>query len=259
MSGPSQEQLAAKNYQGEGMGVEGSTSKPVILIIEDDENCRQVFSEFLSDEFTVFTAEDGKSGIEKVQQISPKAVLLDVNMPGFTGHDACAELRKNRTTSAVPVIMISGMNDEAERTKAFENGADDFIPKPFGKAEVVARVRSKIQRFFSEPSSKPELTQTSDAKEMRAGNLCLYPDRYELTIDDRIVDKISALEIRLLKFFLENQNRVISRDELLNVLWKDAVVLSRTVDTHIASLRRKLRGFSGRIRTVYGAGYILKP
>ncbi len=222
--------------------------KRTVLIIEDDLANREMMESILCERFDILQAADGEEGVRVARQGLPDVILLDLGIPKVDGFRVCEDLRKSESTRHIPVIMVTGSDDVEKRVAAFSMGADDFIAKPFRATELVARIQSKVRRL-------EEAGGTADM--MRCGNLSLYLQRFEASINDQAIT-LSVLEFNLLKYFVKNPNRVISRDELLDTVWGDAVVGERTVDTHMVSLRKRLVGFDHTIATVYSAGYILK-
>lgn len=229
-------------------------TKPQVLVIEDEKDTQEILDEILSKDFELSFASNGLEGFEQAKETVPSVILMDILMPKRDGFDTCAQIRQVESLQNVPVIMLSAMDNEKERTKAFNLGADDFIGKPFSKEELIARMRAKLRR--SEASQKESQRPPS---RFSVGNLEIDSKSYEVFLKGKLVPHISALEFRLLRFFLENPNRVLERKEILQSIWGNSKVSDRTVDTHVACLRKRIRGFSGRLCTIYGAGYILKP
>lgn len=219
-----------------------------ILIIDDEPDNRELIEQILADKFNVAMAGDGEEGIRVARSELPDLILLDITMPKLDGIAVCESLRANEATRHIPIIMLTAASDADHRVKSFMTGADDFLSKPFRPQELVARVLSKIRRI-EERLGKDEMLQ--------CGNLVLNLKKIEVTIDGTNVP-LSVLEFNLLKCFVQNKDRVMSRDRILEAVWRDSVVSDRTVDTHIVSLRKKLNGFDHTISTIYGAGYVLK-
>lgn len=219
-----------------------------VLIIDDDLENLEYMRGILSDQFNILTAVDGEQGIRTARTSLPDAILLDINMPRLNGFSACEDLRNHEATRHIPVLFVTSANGVDERVQAFARGADDFISKPFKPREMVARLQAKIRRI-EEQTKQPEL--------IVCGNLTLNTQNMELKVAGESI-QISALEFKLLKFFLQNSDTVLTRERFLQAIWADAVVSLRTVDTHIASLRKRLRAFDQEISTIYGVGYLLK-
>ncbi len=227
-----------------------SASKPTILLVEDEPAQRAVLAYNLKSEgFEVIEAEDGEEALVMAQDSLPDLVLLDWMLPHVSGLEVCRRLKSGKTTRALPVIMLSARSEELDKVRGLETGADDYMVKPYSVAELMARVRKELRR--TRPASVGE----------------------ELVFDDIVLDaashrvsraqneiKLGPTEFRLLAAFLENQGRVLSREQLLDRVWgRDIYVDTRTVDVHIGRLRKALMQHGGDdpLRTVRGAGYAL--
>ncbi|WP_438981757.1 phosphate regulon transcriptional regulator PhoB [Lentibacter sp.] len=227
-----------------------STNKPTILLVEDEPAQRAVLAYNLKSEgFDVIEAEDGEEALVMAQDSLPDLVLLDWMLPHVSGLEVCRRLKSGKATRALPVIMLSARSEELDKVRGLETGADDYMVKPYSVAELMARVRKELRR--TRPASVGE----------------------ELVFDDIVLDaashrvsraqneiKLGPTEFRLLAAFLENQGRVLSREQLLDRVWgRDIYVDTRTVDVHIGRLRKALMQHGGDdpLRTVRGAGYAL--
>lgn len=222
--------------------------KRKVLIIDDEPDNRELIDHILNDKFKVLSAQDGEEGLRVARSELPDLILLDITMPKLDGIAVCEALRSNEATRHIPIIMLTASSDVDHRIKSYMTGADDFLSKPFRPQELVARVVSKIRRV-EERVGKEEVID--------CGNLKLDLKKLEVSIDGKVV-VLSVLEFNLLKCFVQNKDRVMSRERILEAVWRDSVVSDRTVDTHIVSLRKKLNGFDHSISTIYGAGYVLK-
>lgn len=220
-----------------------------ILIVEDDDSVFEMMEMVLSERYLVHRSKDGEEALAAALQFKPDLVLLDIGIPKKDGLQVTETLRKDIATQHIPILVITGNDDTEKRISAFNLGADDFLGKPFKAKELVARVASKMRRI-EETQSEPEV--------FSCGNLTARPQNMEVKIAGAAVS-LSVLEFNILKYFLTHQNRIISREELLKVVWSGALVGERTIDTHMVSLRKHLKGFDHQIATVYSAGYILKP
>ena len=219
-----------------------------VLLIEDDVENQNLLKEILADQFEVSLARDGEEGFRMARSDNPDLILLDLVMPKLNGVEACGLLRTNEATRHIPIIVLTGTSDFEMQLRAFDLGADDLLQKPFRPRELIARMSSKIKRI--EESKRP-------SNLLRCGDLEMDLDRFECRVGQNPV-LLSVLEFNLLRFFVENFNRVLSRETILQAVWRDAVVTDRTVDTHMTSLRKKLQNSSLNFVTLYGAGYILK-
>ncbi len=224
------------------------TKAKSILVIDDEKDILDFVDELLSFRFKVLKAQDAATGLELAQTESPDLIILDLGLQNQSGHDICRVLRERPETKQIPVLIYTGADDIDNLTHAFEQGADDYIVKTSRPRELVARVLAKIRRV-EEQSEVPEV--------LKVGNLELDARRLEVTLDGRSLP-LSVLEFNLLRFFVLNLDRVMTRTEILEGVWKGAVVSNRTIDTHMVYLRKKLKGFNHTLATVYGAGYILR-
>lgn len=193
--------------------------------------------------YAVETAETGEEGIELIQQINPHVVLLDVMLPVTSGWDV---LRTLRSRSSVPVIMVTARRAEEDRLRGFEQGADDYVVKPFSPRELVARVGALLRRH--NPSS---------GEPMVIGPIAIDPQRREVRVGGEIVT-LREREFDLLAFLASRQGAVCSRAELLDHVWGyDFTGDERTIDTHVRRLREALGSAGPMLRTVWGIGYRL--
>jgi DNA-binding response OmpR family regulator len=219
-----------------------------ILLVDDDADCVDAVAEMLSGSFELLPATTAREGIAVAVQERPAVIVLDVNLPEVNGYEVCRKLREQPSTRGIPIIMLSSWNDVEHRIRGLDCGADDYLAKPFHGRELIARIKARLrqQNLQSKLGSITEL-----------GNLKIAPESLQVWLDGEEVH-LTQLEFELLQYFIDHQDKVIGRGKLLGDLWPDTVVTNRTVDTHIANLRRKIRGFSYPLQTIYGAGYILK-
>ena len=219
-----------------------------VLLIEDDLENQKLLKEILSDQYDVTVAKDGEEGYRLARIGNPDLILLDLLMPKVDGMEACWLLRTNEATRHIPVIILTGADDPEMQIKAFDLGADDLLQKPFRPRELIARMASKLKRI--DEGKRPN-------NFLRCGDLEMDVDRFECRVGQSDI-AMSVLEFNLLRFFVENFNRVLSRETILQAVWRDAAVTDRTVDTHMTSLRKKLQKSNLTFATLYGAGYVLK-
>jgi two-component system alkaline phosphatase synthesis response regulator PhoP len=219
-----------------------------ILLVEDDRGLRLTLTHRLAAEgYEVQTAADGDEGLRKASSGAYDLVLLDVMLPGRSGFEVCRELR--RTGSEVPVLMLTARGQVDDKVTGLKLGADDYLTKPFEMAELLARVEARLRR------SRP-----GDAREAqyRFGDVVVDVRGTEVTRAGVKVE-MSAKEFRLLLYFVEHPGETLSREELLGRVWGyDSTPTTRTVDMHVAWLRRKLEPNSAEpqfIHTVRGLGY----
>ncbi len=249
------------NEPCEGIAMRGDQLPPEshLLVVEDDGEMRNLIVKFLRQNgFRVTGARDGREMWDTLAAASVDLVLLDVMLPGQSGLDLCRALRAR---SAIPIIMVTARGEEAERVLGLELGADDYIPKPFGRAELLARVRALLRRSGG---------VASDAAVGLAGDHLLFGGwsldtrRRELTSPDGVAVDLSGGEYDLLLAFCEHAQRVLSRDQLLDLARNRHAFngTDRSVDVMVSRLRRKLEPTEESptvIKTVRGAGYMLVP
>ena len=222
-----------------------------ILVVEDEAALRLGISDRLRSEgYEVEEAADGDGGFERARGEPFDLVLLDVMLPGRSGFDVLRDLRREGVDT--PVLMLTARGEVLDRVLGLKLGADDYLVKPFETMELLARVEALLRR--AQPDTEAGTTTFGDVRvDFR---------RMAVTRDGEPVE-LSALEFRLLRFFVEHRGEVLSRDRLLDEVWGyEADVYSRTVDQHVATLRRKIEADSRRPRhilTVHGAGYRFVP
>lgn len=223
-----------------------------ILVVEDEPDIRKLVQYNLAQErFKVLEAEDGEQALKLLQQEKFDLVILDLMLPGLSGIELCKILRQRSETVRLPILILTAKADEADRVVGLEMGADDYLAKPFSPREMVARVRAILRR--SEPSASKE---TAPAYEK--GPLKIDFATYEVSAHGRSV-KLTLKEFGLLRFLVQNPNRVLSRDQLLDRVWGgETFVTSRTVDVHIRRLRQAIEKDDSKpkwILTLRGVGY----
>jgi DNA-binding response OmpR family regulator len=221
-------------------------SRHSILVIDDSPSMLEAFRVVFDSSYLVITAENGIDGIALARKANPSLIILDINMPGMNGIEVCKRLRNAPSTANIPVIISSANCLSDARIKAFDCGADDFIPRPYNVEEIRARVAARILRY-EDLIPKP--------RHLIFDGIILDLDKIVLVIDGAST-KLSYLEFNLLRCFLENVDKVISRKFILDKVWVDATVGPRTVDTHVVSLRKKLDKYKEHLVTSHGAGYI---
>jgi DNA-binding response OmpR family regulator len=221
-----------------------------ILVIDDDESLRDTIGLMLENEdFKPVLVADGTAGLEQAFALRPNLILVDLRMPGLSGVEVCKRLRAAGLKT--PVIVLSAMGDEIDKVLLLEIGADDYVVKPFGTRELLARIRALLRRT----------TQGSD--------LVLSFSDVEVDLDQRMVKRNGAetrmtrAEFNLLAFFLQNPGRALSRDVILNSVWGyESFPNTRTVDAHVVRLRQKLEPdpeIPRHFLTMHGVGYRFLP
>jgi len=227
-----------------------------ILVVEDARELAHVVArELEAGGYRVLRAADGRSALDLVARENPDLLVLDWMLPGISGLDVLRELRRERTT---PVLMLTARGEEADRVIGLELGADDYLPKPFGMRELVARVRALLRR-------EEQLRQTLAADRAAGGASTAYgplrldPARHQATLDGQDLN-LSPNEFALLGLFLRNPGRAFSRAYLLDAVWGDDYAGGdRSVDNAVFRLRRKLGPLGEAIEAVWGVGYRLRP
>lgn len=226
-----------------------------ILIVDDDREIRMLLAEYLEKNgYRTLTAGDGKIMWKTLDENRVDLIVLDLNLPGEDGLTLCRNLRAQ---SAIPVIMLTARGEPVDRILGLEMGADDYLPKPFEPRELFARIRSVMRRTQALP---PNL-QTSEAQHMHFAGWTIDFTARHLINPNGVVVALSGAEFRLLKVFLDHANRVLNRDQLLNLTQgRDADPFDRSIDLQISRLRQKL-GEDARspqiIKTVRNEGYVL--
>lgn len=219
-----------------------------ILLVEDDVAIAEMVSDALSrNGFACTHVPDATQAQRFLSQSLPSLILLDWMLPGISGVEFARRLRRDERTRRVPIIMLTARGEEADVVTGFDAGVDDYVGKPFSIRELISRIRAVSRRTQAD----------GDAVVLEAGGLCLDSVSHRVSADDGIV-KLGPTEFRLLKFFMENQDRVFSRGQLLSNVWGSNVYLEeRTVDVHIRRLRKALgaSGYDAFVQTVHGAGY----
>jgi two-component system phosphate regulon response regulator PhoB len=221
-----------------------------ILLVEDEPDIAEILQYNLEKEgFEVAVETRGDSALERLRDEAPDLLILDLMLPGLDGLELARILQRDRRTAALPLIMLTARGEEVDRIVGLELGADDYITKPFSPREVVLRVRAVLRRARHEPAAGDRL---------RIGDLDLDVAGHRLRVGRREVE-LTATEFRLLKLLMERTGRVQTRSQLLSDVWGYADDIdSRTVDTHVRRLRRKLGAEAERIETVIGVGYRLR-
>lgn len=219
----------------------------MIYCVEDERNIRELIVYTLeSSGYQAKGFKDAKEFYPALEEETPELILLDIMLPGEDGLSVLEKLRQNKTTKDIPVMMVTARGSEYDKILGLDGGADDYITKPFGMMEFLARVRAILRR-----SQKRE----NDQAMYEAGDLKLYVDKHQVFAGNRQVE-LTLKEFELLKFLLENKGIVMTRDKLLIGVWGyDFDGETRTVDVHIRTLRQKLGDCGELIETVRGVGY----
>lgn len=225
-----------------------------VLVAEDDANIRAALVEILEHEgYQVLAAEDGQRALELFRAEAPHFVCLDIMMPKLSGYDVCREIR--RQSERTPILFLSAKSEEIDKVLGLELGADDYVMKPFGRLELVARVRAVSRRCLGE-----ERRGAPGRFTMR--DLEVSPDELRARRGEQVID-LSLREVKILGLLHRQAGAVVDRDQLFKECWGiDHYPNSRTIDQHVATLRKKVeRNVKSPeiIQTVHGAGYRFDP
>jgi len=228
--------------------MEATTGK-TILIVEDEHDVLDLLALNLRKAgFTISTASDGAAGLHKVRNESPALIVLDLMLPKMSGLEICKILKSDPATRQIPVLMLTAKAEEIDRIVGLEFGADDYVTKPFSPREVALRIRAILRRSDGKP----------DEEHLSAGPIVIDPARHEVSVRGKRVN-LTSLEFKLLRTLMQRRGRVQERDRLLNEVWGyESVIDTRTVDTHVRRLRKKLGKAADAIESVRGFGYRLR-
>ncbi len=221
-----------------------------ILVIEDSVDLAELLCFNLEREgYTCKSMTEGPAALDTIQRHPPDLIILDRMLPGKSGDEIIAELKRDPHTSAIPVIMLTAKVEESDELVGFALGADDYITKPFSMKLLLARVAAILRRAEAVDLQPGVLT---------AGPIRLDAGRHELTVHEKSVT-VTATEFRLLRVLMSANGRVLSRDQLIdNTMGKGVAVTDRTIDVHVTSLRKKLGEASDWIQTIRGVGYAFR-
>jgi len=219
----------------------------LIYIIEDDPSIREIEMMALKNSNYMVKAFDRASSFfEKTEEILPDLILLDIMLPDEDGYSVVRKIRADLKTRKIPVIMITAKTSEMDMVKGLDDGADDYIRKPFSVMELLSRVRALLRR------SKEEIPN-----QLKVGNIMLDDERHIVVTNDKNV-LLTLKEYELLRYLMINEDIVLGRDTIMRYVWgSDFEGESRTVDMHIKTLRQKLGESGKQIRTVRGVGYTI--
>lgn len=219
----------------------------LIYIVEDDSSIREIETIALKNSnYMVCAFEKAKDFYKKLDEITPDLVLLDIMLPDENGYDILKKLRNNPTTKRLPIIMVTAKTTEMDMIRGLDEGADDYIKKPFSIMELITRVKALLRR-----------TETSEPKLLQLGNLMIDHERHLVFVDDKQLE-LTFKEYELLRYLMTNPSVVLSREAIMRQVWGvEFEGESRTVDMHIKTLRQKLGEAGSRIRTVRNVGYVI--
>ena len=225
-----------------------------ILLIEDEPSLIFTLRDTLENEgYIVIVCEDGEEAVRLAQENKPDIIILDIMLPGKNGYEICQELRALKFT--IPIIILTAKNQELDKVKGLDIGADDYITKPFGVKELLARIQARLRRTGTYSSSN-----NIDLLQLGATKIDLLESK--VIFEDGRTNELTARETELIKYLLEAGGEPVSRDELLEKVWRyEYSTNTRTVDVHISKLRAKIESLPDEPRhliTLHGVGYLLK-
>ena len=239
----------------------GSGAEPVpeahILVVDDDNQVRQLIGRLLRENgYRASGARDGREMRETLTSTKVDLIILDLMLPGISGLDLCRELR---ASSSIPIIMLTAKGEDTDRIVGLELGADDYLPKPFNPRELLARIRAVLRRAAARPNAERAI----GGRLISFARYVLDTQRREVISPDGVAIDLSGGEYDLLLAFIEHPNRVLSRDQLLELSRnRSADPFDRSIDVQVSRLRRKLEAGEktpALIKTIRGAGYIFVP
>lgn len=222
--------------------------KKLIYAVDDEQPIREVYNYALSGAgFNVECFSCGAELFETLEKNLPSLIILDIMLEGMDGYAILEKLRENAKTENIPVIMVSAKTEEIDKVKGLNLGADDYLSKPFGVLELVARINAKLRK--TNKSAESAIIGYKDIE--------VDDDKRVITVN-RETPKLTLKQYELLKLFVMNAEKVMQRDKLLDAVWGEDYGETRTLDIHIGDLRKVLSSSSAEIETVRGVGYILK-
>jgi len=220
----------------------------LIYIVEDDDSIREI-EEFalMNVGHKVLGFRSAKDFYKKLEEVIPDLCLVDIMLPDENGNEIVRTLRRSTETQKLPVIMVTAKTTELDLVKGIEDGADDYIKKPFSVMELISRVKALLRRTVQE-----------EVKELRLGGLVINNEKHEVSIDEEVIE-LTYKEYELLSLFILNKGIVLNRDTIMDRVWgTDYEGETRTIDMHVKTLRQKLGEYGSRIKTVRNVGYMIE-
>jgi len=223
-------------------------SKKTVLVVDDERDIVELIDYNLTRAgYVVLREYDGEAALSSVRRRRPDLVILDLMLPGIDGFDVCKQLKASEATAGIPIIMLTARTEEADVVLGLELGADDYVTKPFSPRVLVSRVRAILRRQARPFSSSGEV--------LKASGLSVDCERYEAKADGKVLP-LTVTEFKILELLMRGRGRVYDRYKIVDaVRGEDVIVIDRTVDVHIAALRKKLGPYGQLIETVRGVGY----
>lgn len=220
----------------------------LIYIVEDDDNIREIEEYALQNAgHKTIGFSNAKDFYKKVDEEVPDLCLLDIMLPDESGNEVARKLRVRPDTKKLPIIMVTAKTTELDLVKGIEDGADDYIKKPFSVMELISRVKSLLRR-----------SQDEEVSELRLDDLVINNEKHEVTLNKQVIE-LTYKEYELLSLFLLNKDIVLKRETIMNRVWgEDYEGETRTIDMHVKTLRKKLGSYGDRIKTIRNVGYVIK-
>ena len=224
-------------------------AKPLIIVVEDEPDIREIMLYNLRREgYEAEGFESGSEGLEAIRAKQPNLVILDLMLPGMDGLTVCQQVRAEAAIKATPIIIVSAKEEESDVVIGLGLGADDYVPKPFSPRELLARVKAVLRR-------SQQADQGDQHERVVIGDLIIDLEKHNVTIDGQLV-KLTATEFKLLYQLASHPGRAYTREQLLNrVVGDGVVVVDRNIDVHVRAVRKKIGNYADHIQTVRGVGY----
>ena len=224
-------------------------AKPLIIVVEDEPDIREIMLYNLRREgYEAEGFESGSEGLEAIRAKQPNLVILDLMLPGMDGLTVCQQVRAEAAIKATPIIIVSAKEEESDVVIGLGLGADDYVPKPFSPRELLARVKAVLRR-------SQQTDQGDQHERVVIGDLIIDLEKHSVTIGGQLV-KLTATEFKLLYQLASHPGRAYTREQLLNrVVGDGVVVVDRNIDVHIRAVRKKIGSYADHIQTVRGVGY----
>ena len=224
-------------------------AKPLIIVVEDEPDIREIMLYNLRREgYEAEGFESGSEGLEAIRAKQPNLVILDLMLPGMDGLTVCQQVRAEAAIKATPIIIVSAKEEESDVVIGLGLGADDYVPKPFSPRELLARVKAVLRR-------SQQADQGDQHERVVIGDLIIDLEKHSVTVDGQLV-KLTATEFKLLYQLASHPGRAYTREQLLNrVVGDGVVVVDRNIDVHIRAVRKKIGNYADHIQTVRGVGY----
>ena len=224
-------------------------AKPLIIVVEDEPDIREIMLYNLRREgYEAEGFESGSEGLEAIRAKQPNLVILDLMLPGMDGLTVCQQVRAEAAIKATPIIIVSTKEEESDVVIGLGLGADDYVPKPFSPRELLARVKAVLRR-------SQQTDQGDQHERVVIGDLIIDLEKHTVTVDGQLV-KLTATEFKLLYQLASHPGRAYTREQLLNrVVGDGVVVVDRNIDVHVRAVRKKIGNYADHIQTVRGVGY----